>query len=227
MDQKHASRSSPGVITAYVRHLRLPFQLTLAPLFLWGLFLAGLRSTEVALVAFVSLHLLLYPGVTAFNSVYDRDSGPVSFMRSPPPVPPGLLGVSLAMQVVGAALAASLGLRFLMIYLAIAALAAGYSHPALRWKACPWKSAVAVARGQGGLGFLAGWTAGQGGQTAYAMLGFSIATLTTLGLYPLTQVFQVEEDAARGDRTLGPAVALRVGALALAGAGALMAVLAY
>jgi 4-hydroxybenzoate polyprenyltransferase len=50
------------------------------------------------------------------------------------------------------------------------------------------------------------------------------AALTTLGFYPSTQVFQLEEDAKRGDRTLalalGPARAVRLGSLCLLCAGA-------
>jgi 4-hydroxybenzoate polyprenyltransferase len=54
-------------------------------------------------------------------------------------------------------------------------------------------------------------------------LGFAAASLTTLGLYPVGQVFQVREDRSRGDRTLavalGPARALRLGMAVLLLAG--------
>ena len=71
-------------VEAYVKHLRLPFQLTLAPLFLWGFLLADGQIGVRAVLAFVSLHLFLYPGITAFNSAYDRDQGPVAGMARPP-----------------------------------------------------------------------------------------------------------------------------------------------
>lgn len=215
--------------SAYWKHLRLPFQLTLAPLFLWGAFLADARLELPFATGFISLHLFLYPGITAFNSAYDQDVGPVSGMLEPPPVPPRLLGVSLGMQAAGAVLAATVGAAFLSIYCAIALLAAGYSHPRTRWKASPWASAATVALGQGLLGFLAGWCAAVGGLPDVldprALLGGATAALTTLGLYPPTQVFQVDEDAARGDRTLavtlGPVRALHLGSFCLLAAGAL------
>jgi hypothetical protein len=131
--------------TAYVKHLRLPFQLTLAPLFLWGFLLAEGQLGVRPVLAFASLHLFLYPGITAFNSAYDRDEGPVAGMERPPPVPRRLLGFSLAVQALGAAAAALAGALFLLIYAAIAALAAAYSHPAMRWKANPWASAAMAA----------------------------------------------------------------------------------
>lgn len=142
---------------AYLRHARLPFQLFLAPLFLWGLFLAGdIVWPGRAALGFASLHLFLYPGVTAFNAAYDRDEGPVSGMFAPPPVPPHLLAFSIALQAVGAVLAVGVGFGFALVYVALAATFAGYSHPALRWKARPVPSALTVAVGQGVLGFAGG-----------------------------------------------------------------------
>jgi 1,4-dihydroxy-2-naphthoate octaprenyltransferase len=208
--------------------MRLPFQLTLAPLFLWGLFIGEGRVGSAAMMGFLSLHLFLYPGITAFNSAFDCDTGPVSGMEKPPEVPPGLLAFSILLQLLGAAIAAAVGTEFVIIYCAIALLAAAYSHPLTRWKASPWGSAIIVALGQGLLGFAAGWSAGNGALANIASQAFAAggvaAAFTTLGLYPSTQVFQVEEDRNRGDRTLavalGPAGALRTGSLCLFAAGA-------
>ena len=211
---------------AYLAHLRLPFQLTLAPIFLWGALLSGGEWTQATTLAFVALHLFLYPAATAFNSAYDRDEGPVGGMERPPAPPRGLAAFAFALAAIGAVPAAAAGATFLVYYAAIAGWTAAYSHPATRWKASPWTSAVAICLGQGALGFLAGWvtTAAAGSATETLLAGAAGAALTALGLYPATQVFQVEEDRARGDRTLaialGPARALRFGALCLAFAGA-------
>jgi 1,4-dihydroxy-2-naphthoate octaprenyltransferase len=120
---------------------------------------------------------------------------------------------------------------FLLVYALICVWTAAYSHPRTRWKASPWQSAAAIALGQGGLGFAAGWIAAAPldlGDGAF-WAGAAGAALTALGLYPATQVFQLEEDRQRGDRTLavtlGPAVALRLGALCLAAGGAVTAAL--
>jgi 1,4-dihydroxy-2-naphthoate octaprenyltransferase len=216
------------MILSYWKHVRLPFQLTLAPLFLWGVFLSDAPVQASVMLSFASLYLFLYPGITAFNSAYDRDTGPVSGMERPPVVPPGLLGFSILLQAMGAGIAAVAGAAFLLLYSTIALLAAGYSHPRTRWKASPWGSALVVALGQGLLGFAAGWAAGADvlpdiGSTRFVLGGLG-AALTTLGLYPSTQVFQLQEDERRGDRTLalvlGPVRALRLGSLCLIAAGA-------
>ena len=213
----------------YIVHLRLPFQLTLAPIFLWGALLSDGRWDHGTTAAFVALHLFLYPAATAFNSAYDNDEGPVSGLERPPQVPPGLLGFAILLAAAGAVAALFAGTGFLFLYALIAVWTAAYSHPATRWKASPWKSAAAIALGQGALGFAAGWIAAApldlGDEALFA--GAAGAALTALGLYPATQVFQLEEDWERGDRTLalvlGPASALRLGAACLALGGAITA----
>ncbi len=213
----------------YIVHLRLPFQLTLAPIFLWGAFLSGGRWAGGTTAAFIALHLFLYPAATGFNSVYDNDEGPVSGLERPPQVPPGLRAFAILLAAAGALAAAFAGLGFLLVYALIVVWTAAYSHPATRWKASPWKSGAAIGLGQGALGFAAGWIAAApldwSDESLFA--GAAGAALTALGLYPATQVFQVEEDRERGDRTLaaalGPASALRFGAACLALGGAVTA----
>jgi 1,4-dihydroxy-2-naphthoate octaprenyltransferase len=212
--------------------MRLPFQATLAPIFLWGWLLAGAPFTASAGLAFISLHLFLYPAATAFNSAYDRDKGPVGGIEAPPPVPDRLVGFAIALAVAGIIPATAAGSGFVVLYALSAGWTAAYSHPATRWKASPWKSSLAIALGQGVIGFTAGWAAAAPIAPASPdfIAGVLSAALTSVGLYPVTQIFQVEEDRARGDVTLavalGPRRALRAGALAVALAGAAAAWLA-
>lgn len=216
---------------AYLVHLRLPFELVLAPIFLWGALLSGGAWDGGTTAAFLALHLFLYPAATAFNAAHDRDRGPVSGLERPPAPPPGLVPFSILWAAAGAPLALAAGALFAAVFAAAAFWSFAYSHPRTRWKAHPGRSAAAIALGQGALGFAAGWVAagGGGGSVEALALGGAGAALAALGLYPVTQAFQVEEDRARGDRTLavalGPARALRLGALALAAAGALTALL--
>src|SRR5205823_3287092 len=92
------------------------------------------------LLAFFLIHVCLYGGATAFNSVYDQDDGPIGGLKRPPPVPPGLLAFSLAIQGVGALAALAVGPAFAAFYLAMACLGIAYSHPRWRMKSRPWAS---------------------------------------------------------------------------------------
>jgi 4-hydroxybenzoate polyprenyltransferase len=187
-------------------HLRLHFQLLLAPVFLWGCLVAGGGLSWSVGLAFVALHVFLYAGATAFNSYYDRDTGPIGGLERPPPVEAALLPVSLAMKLVGLLLAVLVNVPFLLVYAAFALLSLAYSHPRVRWKASPLASLATVGFGQGVLGFLAAWAAVRGelwsALTGDGLLGAAAATLLILALYPLTQLYQVDEDRARGDRTV-------------------------
>jgi 1,4-dihydroxy-2-naphthoate octaprenyltransferase len=215
-------------------HLRLHFQLLLAPVFLWGWLVAGGGASWSVVVAFVALHVFQYAGATAFNSYYDRDEGPVGGLEHPPPVEPALLPVALGMKVVGAVLAALVNGPFLIVYAGFAGLSLAYSHPRVRLKAHPWGSLLTVGIGQGVLAFLGAWAATRGEldsvHSTDGALGAVAATLLILAVYPLTQLYQVDEDAARGDRTIAVAWGARacflfaLGCLLIGGA-AMLAVL--
>ncbi len=195
------TRSTARILIA---HLRLHFQLLLAPIFIWGTFLSGVRTLAEFWLAFASFHLFLYGGITAFNSYYDRDEGPVGGMRVPPPVPEALLPFSLAVLAAGAVLAGFVNATLLVIYLAITAMGLAYSHPAIRLKARPFAGLATVALGQGVLACLGGWASVEPDLSSVdtlAWVGILGATLVTVGFYPITQAYQVEEDLARGDLT--------------------------
>jgi 4-hydroxybenzoate polyprenyltransferase len=195
----------------WVRHLRLPFNVLLTPIFLWGAWWAGGFVDPLrALVAWVALHVFLYGGTNALNSYYDRDEGPIGGLWAPPPVDRGLLGWAWFVQLIGLPLAIWLGGPFLVAWIALLAIATAYSHPRTRWKAHPWAALTAVALGQGAIGALAGaWaTAPRGWRpladlTAPSAVPFlAAAALLVAGLYVVSQVYQTAEDRRRGDATL-------------------------
>lgn len=199
-----------GMALHLLVHLRPHWQLVLSPIFLWGLLLSGAGLTPRVGLAFVVVHLFLYGGVTAYNSAYDRDTGPVSGLLRPPPVTGWLLPFSVWLQVVGLAVASILDLRLAGLCVAYMLLSVGYSHPRLRWKGSPIGSAAVIFVGQGLLGFAAGWVAGGAALTAmaepYAVVGMVGAAGITLALFPLGHLFQLEEDRRRGDTTLAIAL---------------------
>lgn len=215
----------------YLLHLRLGFNLLLAPVYLWGVFLAGGSLADPRFwLGFLSLHLFLYGGTTAFNSYFDRDEGPIGGMLRPPPVDAGLLRFSLLVQALGLLPTALLGPRFLLAWLVLFAIFTAYSHPFVRLKSRPATAIAAIALGQGALGFALGWLAvapslGLIGEAG--LFGMLSTALVVTGLYVITQSYQVVEDRARGDRTLpvllGAGPALLLACLPLGAGGVLLA----
>jgi 1,4-dihydroxy-2-naphthoate octaprenyltransferase len=128
---------------------------------------------------------------------------------------------------VGALLAPLVGWTFAAAYLALWGVFTAYSHPRTRWKRSPILSTSAIVLGQGGFGFLLGWSAvaSEPPASPAGIWALVAACAAVAAMYPLTQIYQLAEDEARRDRTLaavlGPAgvfgwAAVWFGVLALA-----------
>lgn len=201
------------ILRNWLIHLRLHYQLLLAPIFLWGYLLASIHTQNSPdfkfWLAFLAFHLFLYGGTTAYNSYYDRDEGPVGGLAQPPLPVATLLPFALVMQAIGALLAAAVNLPFLLIYLIIFGLGMAYSHPQTRFKGHPIVGLITVGVGQGVLAALGGWTAAMPRLAIQDLalvsqldwLGIVAVALVTIGFYPITQIYQIEEDITRGDLT--------------------------
>jgi len=218
-------------------HLRLHYQLVfLSPLFAWGFALGGGGVSLRAGLAFVAFHVFLYGGITAYNSYYDRDEGPVGGLRKPPPVTPALLGFSVGVQLVGMAIAIFVSWHLALLYGIVMVLSVAYSHPRFRWKARPLLSLFVVGFGQGAIGFWAGWSCAGPVRlpvlTSLAgSLGMAAAVLLTTGFYPLSQLYQIEEDRQRGDLTFavsyGPRASFLFSLACLIAGGACIALVVF
>jgi 1,4-dihydroxy-2-naphthoate octaprenyltransferase len=202
-------------------HLRLRFSIVLTPLFIWGVYLAlpGHMSLMHVLLAYLIVHVPLYGGMNAFNSYYDRDDGPIGALLDPPPVNHTVLYVALFCKLVALVAGLLLDLRFGLLVAAGILLSVLYSHAMFRWKERPLLAAICIFVGQGVLGVLWGWTAAQAGSpfslatiwpsSSLNALSVLCAACWTLGFYPLTGVYQIENDRKNQIQTL--AVALGVG----------------
>ena len=189
----------------FVRHLRLQFQFILAPIFLLGYELTDAPPTLPFLFLFLLIHVGLYGGATAYNSYYDRDKGPIGGMKQPLAVDAAELYGGLFLQVLALLGLLWWGVNMFLGGLAMVVMGILYSHPHWRWKARPMLSLFPVTLGQGLIPFFMGVEAAP---DLYYVLSYreifvtaAAAALIITGLYPLTQVYQIEEDAQRGDRT--------------------------
>jgi 4-hydroxybenzoate polyprenyltransferase len=172
--------------------------------------------------------IALNGGTLALNSAFDRDEGDIAYLRRPPPVPPHLAAFGLMLMTAGAAAALTLPPRYLAVYLLCFVLSVLYSVPPFRLKAVAGVDLLINMWGFGTLTPYAGWAATDlpvGPVGRMILLGFCPLFAA---LYPLTQIYQIEEDTARGDRTL--AIILGVPAslwLSLLGATAAFALFGF
>jgi len=210
--------------------LRIPFSVYLMPVFWFGLSaLRGPWSGWRAACVFVVLHLLAYPASNGYNSYYDKDEGSIGGLKAPPKVTPELLHLVWlfdALAVAGAALLSWPFAALVMVYLLVSK---AYSYEGIRLKKYPLLSTLVVVVFQGAFTLLM-TQVGVGANSAQLfektnLLLALVSTLFLCGSYPLTQLYQHEEDARRGDRTLSLRLGIRgtfifaaVGLLAGAGA---------
>jgi lycopene elongase/hydratase (dihydrobisanhydrobacterioruberin-forming) len=186
--------------------------------------LAGAAQGERLGHALVGLALwvvCLNGGTLALNSAFDRDEGDIAYLRRPPPPPRHLAGSSLALMTAGQVAAFRLPEPFPMLYAVCFVLSVAYSVPPLRLKAVAGADWLINMWGFGTFTPAAGWAAT--GVSIDAARGLVLLAFCPLfaALYPLTQLYQVEEDVRRGDRTLASALGVRRSLTAALAAAAL------
>jgi 4-hydroxybenzoate polyprenyltransferase len=172
-----------------------------------GALLAGeLRFTPRVLWQWVAGALLWagfgHSGTLALNSAFDKDQGDIGYLSDPPPVPRRLWLFGLALLLLGAIGSAFLPYQFFLVYLACTVMSIAYSVPPIRLKALAGADVLNNALGYGALTLYGGWAALGRELDGLILLVLAGFFCLASAAYPLTQIYQYEEDRARGDRTL-------------------------
>lgn len=191
-------------LMAYILHLRpLEWPIMTAHFLLGTLLAVGWNLPwRPVIIGWLVFILLMNGGTMAINSAFDQDEGDVGYLKQPPKPPKYLFHVSMAMLLSSLALGFFLPPLFAWSNAACVVMSILYSAPPVRLKARAGWDLLINCVGFGALTPAAGW-----GLTGRAMdFGFLLLclgfTLLFGALYPLTQIYQVEEDRARGDKTL-------------------------
>lgn len=187
-------------------HLRFPFSLFLLPVFLFAVAVCQAELNVNFLLVFVILHFLVYPASNGFNSYFDKDEGSIGGLKKPPKVTKELYLVATIMDIVALALSFFLSTPFGVMILVYIAVSRAYSHPAVRIKKYPVFGWLITGIFQGYFTLLLVTVALTGIHpitlpVSYHWAGV-ISTLLLFGSYPMTQVYQHEEDSKRGDQTI-------------------------
>ena len=209
-------RVLPGELYSYILHLRPAEWPIMAGHTLLGYILAvGLRGAESgeqlgrAILALVIWVVFLNGGTLAINSVFDKDEGDIGYLNTPPALPRYLLHFSLVLLFGGQALALLLPVGFRIAYAICFVLSILYSVPPFRFKAVAGVDWVINMWGFGTLTPYAAWAAtGRPLDTGHGLVLLAFCPLFA-GLYPLTQLYQFDEDRRRGDRTLALLLGMR------------------
>lgn len=191
-----------------IQLLRLPFSLLLLPVYLFALSQAPTVELWRAVLVFGILHLLVYPASNAYNSLIDQDTDAIGGLEKPP-LPPAILGpLTLLMDLLALGLGFLLHPFFVLGLLAFILASRAYSAPWPRLKQYPILSFLTVFLFQGAvtfmtvlLGVMPPESYPQMSQSRFCLLAITASCLVG-GSYPLSQIYQHNSDAERGDMTL-------------------------
>lgn len=188
-------------------HLRVPFSFFLLPVFCFAISQSSVLILVNAIVAFTALHLFIYPGSNSYNSYMDNDKGSIGGLKNPPPVTKKLYYVSMIFDAVGLTMCFIIHWKMFMLMLIYVGVSKAYSWKKIRLKKYAVIGCLVVMIFQGGYTFL---LVNMATENKFELSWFNqknlecmlIASLLIGGFYPLTQIYQHEEDRSRGDFTL-------------------------
>lgn len=189
-------------ILHFILHLRLHYQLfILSGGYLLGGLMADQMDSSQFWLQFINVHVLLFGGATAFNSYWDKDEGPIGGLRNPPKMTKWMHQASIILMFSGWMWAYTINTQYFIIYGVSLLLFWLYSTPHARWKGDPHLSMIAIAVSTGMNSTLLGFYAADGSFSWVMLLASIGASFVLLSLYPVSQIYQQEEDQRRGDFT--------------------------
>ena len=188
-------------------HLRLPFSFFLLPVYLFALSQTKHINYMNAIIVFISLHFFIYPASNLYNSFMDQDKGSIGGLRNPPPATRKLYIASMWLDALGLILCLLINIKMMLLMIVYISVSKVYSWHGIRLKKYALTGWLVVILFQGGYTFLLVNMAAENlldlqWFTVKHKLCMLLATLLIGGFYPLTQVYQHEEDSERGDRTI-------------------------
>ena len=186
-----------------VKHLRLPFSFFLMPVFLFALSQASVINWRTTAIAFVILHLFVFPSSNGYNSFQDRDTGSIGGLKHPPKVSRNLYRATLLMDIIAVMGGLLISYSFSLFVFIFILISRAYSYRNVRLKQYAVIGFLTVFLFQGAFVYL---------MASSAISTFSFANFFTLNniicmsvasffigsVYPLTQIYQHEADKKDG-----------------------------
>jgi hypothetical protein len=189
-------------------HLRIPFSFFLMPVYLFALGISPNFSEPRLIWSLAIVHLFLYPASNGYNSYFDKDEGSIGGLKNPPPVDKGLYYLSLLFDVIAIVLGlVKISALFAAMLLVYGLASKAYSHPSIRLKKFPFGGLLTVSFFQGFFTFLLCYVGInnfglENLLNSRVLIPATLSSVLLVGTYPMTQIYQHEEDAKRGDLTV-------------------------
>jgi 1,4-dihydroxy-2-naphthoate octaprenyltransferase len=186
-----------------IQLLRFHFSFFLMPIFWFALSQTININVAHTVLVFIILHLLVYPASNGYNSYMDKDTSSIGGIKNPKAPTRQLFYAAALMDTVAIILSYCISLYFFVGIIAYILASRAYSYRGIRLKKYPIVGYLTVVLFQGGLTYFLvahGCSSNKTLQTPY--LAIITACLLIGGFYPLTQIYQHQQDKADGVNTI-------------------------
>lgn len=183
--------------------LRFHFSFFLLPVYLFALSQLPQINWTKAIFIFIILHLLVYPSSNGYNSYMDRDETPIGGLSAPLQPTQQLFYASVIMDVAAVGFSVFVSWIFALGILLYILASRAYSYRGIRLKKFPVIGFLTVFIFQGAVIFFIVYQAASARQIDHVpILPCIISSFLIGALYPLTQIYQHEQDRKDGVTTI-------------------------
>jgi 1,4-dihydroxy-2-naphthoate polyprenyltransferase len=173
------------------------------PVFWYALSQVANIAIRDSIIIFVILHLLVYPASNGYNSYMDRDTESIGGIKKPMQPTRQLLHVTILLDIAAILLSYSISWYFVIGITAYILASRAYSYRGIRLKKYPMAGYLTVIIFQGAATFFLVVHGCSIDKTlTVPTSGMIAASLLIGGFYPLTQIYQHNQDRADGVTTL-------------------------
>lgn len=191
------------LLRSTIQLLRFHFSLFLLPVYLFAVSQTDVINVRNAVLSFIVLHLLVYPASNGYNSYMDRDETPIGGLASPLQPTKQLFHVTVAMDGLAVLLSYFVSQPFAVGVILYIVASRAYSYRGIRLKKYPVIGFLTVFIFQGALIYFITYKAvNTGEEKPPGWMALLLSSLLIGALYPLTQIYQHEEDLRDGVQTL-------------------------
>jgi len=169
------------------------------PVFLFAVSHASTINWSTTVIAFVILHLFVFPSSNGYNSFQDRDTGSIGGLKHPPKVSLNLYRATILMDILAVLSGLLISYNFSLFVLIFILISRAYSYRKVRLKQYAVIGFLTVFLFQGAFVYLMASSA----ISTFSFVNFFtlnniicmiVASLFIGSVYPLTQIYQHDAD---------------------------------
>ncbi|HUQ67821.1 MAG TPA: UbiA family prenyltransferase [Flavitalea sp.] len=189
--------------------LRIPFSFFLMPVFFFSLSQVPDIDYFKAILIFFILHFIMYPASNGYNSYMDNDKQSIGMLEKPPAPTRQLFYLTAVLDIMAVVLSFFVNRIFAFCIIANILASRAYSYRGIRLKKYPVTGFLTVIIFQGAITYLMVFYGSAKSIVTHSFVqnlipwhGMLISSLLFGGFYPLTQIYQHEQDFKDGVQTI-------------------------